>query len=114
MIEITIYRKDINDGAPCYDRTSCICGYRSEGHDDYVSCAVVSALTQMPIIGMKKCGYKPEVECSQPMGLLAVRVPESAIKNSAIQLLLNTMSECLEGVALQYDGVKVKEEAYEK
>ena len=109
MIEITIYRKDINDGAPCYDCASYICGYRSEGDSDYVPCAVVSVLTQMPVIGMQSCGYKPEIEYSQPMGLLAVRVPESAIKNSAIQLLLDTMSECLGSVALQYGDVKVRE-----
>ena len=109
MIEITIYRKNVWDDALCSDFTSYICGYRSEGHAEAEACAAVSALTQMPLVALESCGYKPEFELDSVTGLLDVKLSEEAMKNSGLQLLLNTMENCLVDIAWQYDDVTIKE-----
>lgn len=115
MIEITIYRKDINDGAPCYDRTSYICGYLAEGHsEDAVICAAVTTLGQMPIAGIRQCGFEPEYELNEKDGTIVIWTPEQLLKNPGVQLLFNTVQECLESIGNQYPNeVVVKEEACE-
>lgn len=114
MIKITIYRKDINDGAPCYDRTSYICGFLAEGHTrDIAIQTSVSTLTQVLIVGVKQWGCELEYELNEDDGTIIAWIPEVLIKNPGVQLLFNTVEKCLEDIATWYkDDVSVKEEAY--